>query len=249
MAWRYPPQYIGPKYPLDVTPINEGLSSLAGEVSGMLNEHNFTTETNDTSESRHLLSRDQLTEDAAFRLHYQTADPIPTQGDYTDKTNWVAITAVDGWQTFTDDGCQLEFVAVGGPTWLCASFSVACGKNTPSSFQKGYGYNFALELDGVIVYESLLGGGDSVAEFYNGPAGRAAKLNVNKTAHLVTPQGGGGVSAARISVAIDTIVNLPPGPHSMRIAIMNIRGRMQSGPNTKNTYLTMRELFAMELMR
>ena len=101
----------------------------------------------------------------------------------------------------------------------------------------------------MIVYESLLGGGDSVAEFYNGPAGRAAKLNVNKTAHLVTPQGGGGVSAARISVAIDTIVNLPPGPHSMRIAIMNIRGRMQSGPNTKNTYLTMRELFAMELMR
>ena len=126
---------------------------------------------------------------------------------------------------------------------------MACGTNNPTSFQKGYGYNFALELDGVIVYESLLGSGDSVAEFYNGPAGRAAKLNVTRDAHLVTPQGGGGIAGARLGVALDTVVNLPPGPHRLRIAVMNIRGKMQSSSSDQGSYLTMRELFAMELMR
>jgi len=249
MAWRYPPQYIGPKYALDITPVNENLSTLAGEVSGMLNEHNFSTATSDSSEAGALLTRAQLAEDAAFRIEYVTADPVPPGAAYVDKTNWVTIAAVDSWQTFPDNGCQIEFTAVGGLVWLTASFSVVCGNGQPSSFQKGYGYNFALELDGVIVNESLVGSGESVSEFYNGPNGRGAKLRPLAAANLISPMGGGGVSAARIAMTVDAIVNVPPGPHTVRIAVMNIRGKMQSSPTNSNTYITTREMFAMELMR
>ena len=249
MAWRYPPQYIGPKYAVDIGPVNENLGTLAGEVSGMLNEHNFSAGTSDSSEAGALLTRAQLAEDAAFRVKYVTADPVPTGDDYTNRTNWVTIAAVDSWQTFPDDGCQIEFTAVGGQVWLCASFAVVCGIGVPSIFQKGYGYNFALELDGVIVHESLVGSGDSVSEFYNGPNGRGAKLRPTKDANLISPMGGGGVSAARIAMTVDAIVDVPPGPHTVRIAVMNIRGKMQSAPNNSDTYITNREMFAMELMR
>ena len=246
MAWRYPPQYIGPKYVADISPINENLSTLAGEVSGMLNEHNLRA-SEDTSES--LLTRAQLENDAAFRIKYVTANPIPIGDDYGSRTNWATIAAADGWQTFTDDGCQIEFVAVGGLVWLNASFSVVCGFGVASKFQKGYGYNFALELDGVIVYESLVGSGESASEFYNGPNGRGARLTPIKSANLVTPVGGGGVSAARIAMVVDAIVNVPPGPHTVRIAIMNIRGKMQRDPVNSDTFITNREMFVMELMR
>ena len=104
-----------------------------------------------------------------------------------------------------------------------------------------------------MIAESLLGSGDSVAEFYNGPGGRAAKLKPTKRANLNTPQCGGGIAAARIPVVVDAVLNLTPGPHTLRLLVMNIRGRMRSGRagGTLNlsTYISTRELFALELTR
>lgn len=250
MAWRYPPQYIGRNYAVDNSPINEGLGVVVGEISGMLNEHNFNTP--DVPDN-HFLSRNDLTDDAALRLHYGSSPAGTEPVDYITKPNWVTISASDGWQSFTDTGCTLDFLALGGPAWLNASFNVHCGNNERTIIQKGYGYNFALELDGIMIAESLLGSGDSVAEFYNGPGGRAAKLKPTKRAHLNTPQCGGGIAAARIPVVVDAVLNLTPGPHTLRLLVMNIRGRMRSGRagGTLNlsTYISTRELFALELTR
>ena len=251
MAWRYPPQHIGPNYVADTSPINEALTAVVGESTGMLNEHNFDSPSTDTNPESCLLSRLNLVDEAAFRLHYATASTLPDPANYK-KVGWVEIDSVDGWQTFSDDGCTLEFTAYGGLAWLNASFNVHCGNDVRTNVQKGYGYNFAIELDGIIVYESLLGSGDSTSEFYNGPNGRAARTTMSKTTQWVTPQCGGGISAARIPVVVDAIVNLPPGRHTVRIAVMNIRGKMVSGNTNgtaqRTTHISNRELFVLELV-
>ena len=254
MAWRYPPQYIGPGYAVDPSAINEGLTAVAGEATGALNEHNFSTP---DAPDKHFLSRSNLDEDAALRMHYTSSPDNTNPHAYPSKTNWVTIAAADGWQSFASTGCTLDFMSLGGPAWLNASFNVHCGFDHPSIVQKGYGYNFALELDGVMLAESLLGSGDSVSEFYNGPNGRAARLVPTQRVHLNTPQGGGGIAAARIPVAVDAIVDLTPGPHTLRLLVMNIRGRMRGGNESgsafrvvsTSTYISTRELFALELVR
>ena len=255
MAWRYPPQYIGPNYAVDNSPINEAFTAVVGEASGALNEHNFPS--SDDILADNLLERSNLSDDAAMRLHYASSPTSTYPRSYNSKTGWVEISIADGWQSFTEDGCTLEFLSLGGATWLNASFNVHCGFNNISIVQKGYGYNFALELDGVMLAESMLGTGDSVSEFYNGPNGRAAKLVPTKLAHLNTPQGGGGIAAARIPIVVDAVVDLTPGPHTLRLLVMNIRGRMRGGNKSgeqyrtpsKETYISTRELFALEMLR
>ena len=145
MAWRYPPQHIGPNYVADTSPINEALTAVVGESTGMLNEHNFDSPSTDTNPQSCLLSRSNLADEAAFRVHYATASTLPDPANYK-KVGWVEIDSVDGWQTFSDDGCTLEFTAYGGLAWLNASFNVHCGNNARTNVQKGYGYNFAIEL-------------------------------------------------------------------------------------------------------
>jgi len=255
MAWRDPPQYIGPNSAVDNSPINEAFTAVVGEASGALNEHNFPS--SDDILADNLLERSNLSDDAALRLHYASSPTSTYPRAYHTKLNWVEISIADGWQSFTEDGCTLEFLSLGGATWLNASFNVHCGFNNISIVQKGYGYNFALELDGVMLAESMLGTGDSVSEFYNGPNGRAAKLVPTKQAHLNTPQGGGGIAAARIPVVVDAVVDLTPGPHTLRLLVMNIRGRMRGGNKSgdkyrtpsKETYISTRELFALEMLR
>ena len=142
MAWRYPPQHIGPNYVADTSPINEALTAVVGESTGMLNEHNFASPSDDLSPQLCLLSRSNLTDEAAFRLHYATASRIGPSASLPDPANYkkvggVEIDSVDGWQTFSDDGCTLEFTTYGGLAWLNASFNVHCGNNARTNVQKG----------------------------------------------------------------------------------------------------------------
>ena len=75
---------------------------------------------------------------------------------------------------------------------------------------------------------------------------------MEKYTQWITPQCGGGISAARIPVVVDAVVNLPPGRHTVRIAVMNIRGKMVSGNSNgsaeRTTHISNRELFVLELV-
>ena len=261
MAWRYPRYDIKSGYVLDIDPINENFLPYIEESSGALNEHNF-----DSDEPT--LTRSQLAEDVAFTLHHsappKTAMPSPL--DYSDKNNWVTLPNNSDWQTSDKAGMALTLVAKGGTVWICGSLQLICGTGDIPGidngavdvtamradayiWQKGFGFLVALKVDGVTINESLLGSGDSGNEFYRGYKNLGLLYKVISSDHLSGPQAGGGLSGARLPCSIDAVVELSPGPHTIEIAVLNIRGSMQSSEDNSNSFIATRELFALEMLR
>lgn len=240
MAWRYPRYDVKSGAVIDIDGINENFLPAVEESSGALGEHNFSAETP-------VVSRNQLAEDAAFILHTESSSPSVL--DYTNKTGWAAIACADSWQTFTESGLSLDFVSAGGTTWICASFQLIAGNNEAVVNQKGFGFNVGLKIDGVTVFESVLGTGSSANEYYRGYKGRGFIVEPAHPDQLATPQCGGGLSGARLPVSIDTVVELSPGRHLIEVAVMNIRSSMETSPSDNKTYIATREIFALEMLR
>lgn len=240
MAWKYPKYDIRNGYVVDVDPINDNFLTVVNEVSGALNEHNFEADST-------ALTRDQLAEDAAMHMHISRKDvttSLPV------KSSWLSVAQQDGWQTFSGAGAKMDFDSTGAMTWLCASFQLMDTGGVITKRQKGFGVLVALRLDGAVIYDSLLGSGDSGTDFFNGFENRAGKLNLgamgsdaNRQDKQSTPYGGGGLAGARLPVCVDAMVELTPGPHTLEIAVRNIMG------HSENVYVTARELFALELIR
>jgi hypothetical protein len=238
MAWRYPVHDLATDYVVDIDPINDNFLAVTEEVSGYLNEHNFRADEN-------MITRDELSKDAAFILHHSYFGVVSIT-DYNNRSGWVTIRAVDTWQTFGVEGLSKTLLSSGGTLWICASLNAHAGTGDNMDAQKGYGWLFALKLNGVILNETILGTGDAQQEWYQGAIGAEPS-----DADFTNPQGGGGLSGARLPVVIDTVVEVPPGRHLIEVAILNIRGSMQSDPIVPhtNTYVTNREIFILEMLR
>jgi len=252
MAWRYPQYDVKSGYVLDIDPINENFLPYIEEASGALNEHNFDSDVA-------TMTRSQLTEDAAFTLHHSVpgAAAMPSPTDYSGKNNWVTLPNNSDWRTSTKAGMVLTLVAKGGTVWVCGSFQLLCGSGaiatdsagTFQAWQKGFGFLAALKVDGVTINESLLGSGDSTNEYYRGYKNSGMIYIPTGAASLSGPQCGGGISGARLPCVVDAVVELSPGPHKIEIAVMNVRGTMQSSSTDRNSYIANRELFALEMLR
>lgn len=265
MAWKYPPYPIKDGQVIGIDALNENFLGYTEELSGSLNEHNFSAKLGAP------VARTALAADAAHIIHRSVpgggddADAIPNVNDYVDRANWLTLRQRDGWQTFMSStgthvrGMGLRMNARGGMCWICGSINIHTGdiydSGTSAAMQLGFGYNIAIQIDGNVVFESILGSGDSTNEFYNGHNGRAAVINTGGTgAKYNTPQAGGGVIAAQLPVVVDAVVELAPGPHDIRIVVMNIRGQGKSGTSANdgwgpNAYISTRELFVLEMVR
>ena len=142
--------------------------------------------------------------------------------------------------------------------WICGSFTLHThGKGrrlnvhkdsgTDAANDKGFGFNCALEVDGAIVNESLVGSGDPTNENY-----LEGTPDVNNTPSppeiTFFKRGGGGINGANIPVVVDAVIDLTPGPHTIRIAIMDIRASNGDTVATR-TYVSTSELFALEMAR
>jgi len=243
MAWKYPKYDIRSGFAADIDAINENFIAVVDETSGALNEHNFDS-------SQTVLKRQQIASDGAFSIHVtkSVADPV----DFEDKDGWQTIQQIDDWQTFDADGATLNFVSRGAMTYICASFQLIATDNATTRDQKGFGFLVALRVDGTLIFDSLLGSGDSSSEFYRGFKNRGGNLDTSSgdsRSKICIPQGGGGLSGARLPVSIDATMYLPPGPRKVEIAVMNIRANSRSSASDENTYIASRELFAMEMLR
>jgi hypothetical protein len=171
------------------------------------------------------------------------------------KANWVTIRTTPSFQTFGEEGMTLTFTSRGGPTWLCASFtlhnhntgvrrSVAFGVGFDSPdpyFQKtkGFGFNCALELDGSILNESLIGTGNITNDNF------VDDLNTVASPLKVNPKGGGGIHGAMNAIVLDAIMDLEPGQHTVRIAVQNLLS--SNGTGVDVIAVSSREMFALEL--
>lgn len=254
MAWTYPKRAIEGTYVLDIEPINQNFLALASETSGYLNEHNFKAGT------KLVLSRSgedspALPKDIGFRLMYTRKESgSPSSGE---GTNWQRFQANDFYQTKGVAGLSMTRTYRGGTVWICGSFNLHTHGQGRSSFptisgrtnlnDKGFGFNCAIELDGAIIGESLVGSGDPTNENYDEGA---PSFDTSGTPNELSffRRGGGGINGAMNSIVVDAVVQVPPGKHTIRIAIMDIRA--SNGNETgRHTYVSTSELFALEMSR
>ena len=180
--------------------------------------------------------------------------------------NWTDLKRSPTFQTFDGQvGLSKKFTAIGGKVWVCASINIhvhdpnrlggtisglsqtddltAAGYTMPTlgdlSLQKGFGFNVAIEVDGSIIYESLVGTGDISNEYL--------QTDEQTGGNITTPQGGGGINGAMIPVTTDAIVTLSPGEHTVRVAVQDILATNRSGKHP--TAISGRSIFALELLR
>ena len=269
MSWRYKLYDIEPDHVVSIEPINENFQPFVEELAGGLNEHNFYAEA---------FTLANFADDAALRVHQtygaSSSDPTPLQG-YSNPTgaNWVEIQATDGWQSFSEDGLRLEFVGRGGTTYLCASLNIHCGTNhagvmvggviSRGFHQLGFGYLVALRVNGSVLHETILGSGDPSQDDFRADEFTEAAVTWQKNKNTYDPiaeqpQGGGGLSAARLPVVVDAVIEMLPGNNLVEVVVMNIRGSMQRiskggvgehAYDSRVTHVGNRELFALEMVR
>ena len=260
MSWRFKLYDIEPDHVVSIEPINENFQPFVEELSGGLNEHNF-------SASAFTLAN--FADDAALRLHQSIptmADLGPTAGyGNPDAAGWVAIQAQDGWQAFGADGLRLEFTGRGGPAYLCASFNIHCGTNStaylslPKFRQMGFGYLVALRVNGSVLNETILGSGDLSQDDFRSDEFSADANSPDRNSRdpiADKPQGGGGLAGARLPVVVDAVIDMLPGVNLVEVVVMNIRGSMQRAAplagetyTAELTYVGQRELFVQEMVR
>jgi hypothetical protein len=265
MAWKYPKRPIKGTYVIDIDAINQNLLTVAEENSGYLNEHNFKgpgisgtgVPNQHRSEAQLVAVRDQtktnsLAEGIGFRLHVTRADNVSPVN--TDATNWTMYRPSDFYVTKAKSGFSMTREFVGSLVWISASFTLhnhhipAQTANDENIGEKGFGFNAALELDGAIIPESLVGTGDITQEEFGNKA-HASKGTGNGI--KCEPRGGGGLNGARNAVVLDAVVYIPPGQHTIRVAIQSIRN---SGDGLTDGYdcdtaISTCEMFALEMIR
>jgi len=259
MSWRFKLYDIEPDHVVSIEPINENFQPFVEELSGGLNEHNF-------SASAFTLAN--FADDAALRLHQSFAEVgVGRMGDTNPGgANWVEIQAQDGWQSFGDDGLRLEFTGRGGPAYICASLNLYCSmsttyKGTAKFRQMGFGYLVALRVNGSVLNETILGSGDlSQDDFrsdeFSQKANSVTRSNPGRHPIAALPQGGGGLAGARLPVVVDAVIDMLPGINLVEVVVMNIRGSMQRAVplagetyTAELTYVGQRELFVLEMVR
>ena len=270
MAWKYPERPIKSEYAIDIDPINQNFLVIAEEVQGYLNEHNFrgpglSLDGNValvTDKSRQILHRTdgqaKLQKNAACRLHVGKSPPYVDPGDVPDglsNSNWTQFNATDFYSTQPNvAGLNLTRNFVGGMVWFCASFSFHNHPQPPQNVagenrgEKGFGFNLALELDGTIIPESVVGTQDLTQECFSNVAQTTAGGTISINAR---PRGGGGINGARNAVVLDAVVFVPAGRHTIRVAVQSI-GNSAAGFGTNyacKTWISATEIFALEMMR
>ncbi len=204
-----------------------------------------------------VIRSNKLPEDIAYRLHYTVPSKSRKPNDVA-ASNWTDYAANDFFVTKAVPGFSMRRTFVGGVVWICCSFTLH-SHNAPAfddltefradaAEKKGFGFNIAIEIDGAIVPESLVGTGDITQENFmdqnqtkiGGSGSDAGGLNTK-------PKGGGGVNGARNAIVVDAVVPLSPGVHTIRLAIQDIRGSNARISNNKVKVSTI-EFFALEML-
>jgi hypothetical protein len=240
---------------VDNIAFSENYLSVVEETAGRLGEHNFKV-----SPKTPVLERTSLAPGYSMKLAHarSTASSFSTDvvGDAELPPQWIGIRSVPSYQTFPDEGMTLTFTSRGGPTWICGSFTLhnctvgdrrhtsravilaTPRDNRPFDRAKGFGFNCALQLNGSILNETLVGSGDPTNDFFD---------NEGNTNTNINPKGGGGIQGASTAVVVDAVIDLEPGTHTLRIAVQNILS--SNGNDESEAAISSREIFALELTR
>jgi len=161
--------------------INENLVAYADELSGRVNEHNFAEDM--------ITDGADFDDDAVLTVNTLAQDmvAIPPSLEFQFSETWSEVA-----------GTRHDFTTRGGTVW--AMFSGQAMLAPPMS-----PFMFVIMLDGAILYESLLGGGDTSNDALENVVGVIAQ--------------GPGLAATFLPVVVEAVTDLTPGDHSISLAV------------------------------
>ena len=207
-----------------------------------------------------VLGSNKLPQDAGYRLHYTKPD-FARNPDNKNANNWTKYSGADFYTTKAINGFSMTREFSGGVVWICCSFTLHShptpaysllsndsdrqGATYKSPIEKGFGFNLALQVDGAIIPESLVGTGDVTQEFFGEEKTTSSPGDFSSL--TTQSRGGGGINGARNAVTLDAVVNLAPGTHTIRLALQDIRNS-NATIDENNVHISTVELFALEIM-
>lgn len=202
MSWKFGPFTVSTRDVVDVDTINESLLSVIEEVTGELNEHNFAENAFDNSD------RGKLAEDIGIRVHhvYQEADPNdPADGSATTPN---VLPVSTRWQA-VDPTLTKTITTKGGKLWIIASFQCQIAAT--------FGALFAIEINGTVLGDSLIGTGDIDNDRLAQASGGVAPFSFTfgPVPCVWLPNAG--------AIVIEAVVPVSPGQYVIRPVIRNPR--------------------------
>lgn len=203
MSWKFGPFTVSTREVADIESINENFLSVVEEVTGELNEHNFALDAFSAE-----ADREKLSDNVGIRLHhmYRTADPNAVVDD-ADSTRPHDIPISTSWRPL-DSTYEKLVVTNGGDLWILASFQVKTGAV--------YGALFALEINGTVMGDTLIGTGDidndqlDSFDIVNGGI-----VDFGALPSIWLPNAG--------AMVVEGVVTVPPGTYLIRPVIRNPR--------------------------
>lgn len=201
MAWKFGPFVVTSGDVVDVDTVNEVFASVVDEVSAQLNEHNF--------DRGGFSTRSRWADDIALSLQhvFVAIDTAPNAEDVEISQSWHPISTTFA-KTFTTK-CR--------KVWVLASFQI--------NLATIYGSSLALELDGAVLGESILGSGDYgndlLDEFVI--ASGVGTIALGSTPGLFVASPAAVAPQKGCPVVLDAIIDLPPGVHTVRPVVRTLR--------------------------
>jgi len=234
MSWKFPKHRPITTDSLDFRDINENFTTLVDEFSGEINEHNIKA-------GLLSLNGPYLRDGAGMTVEHYEHWVDPTEP--TVPSSYALVPLEDSWVKLTNvspatGDYAITFVSSGAPVWILASFQAHLRDTTSlkATHTVTPGFNFALMVDGAILYQSLVGGGDISNDHIQ-------QLSVNMTQ-------GPGVAGLYIPLVVEAIVDLPPGEHVINVCAKALNSYTPTSSAVGRTMgVLSRELIALELTR
>lgn len=203
MSWAYPKHTFETGDPLDCEAMNDTIAAYASEVNGNLNQHNWQTDT-----LLDLQGLSQVEPSIGLQIYEggATVDPHAATSSMAvapHRTRWSPI-----------DGTEVEFTSRGGKAFVIISFQV----HQPSVVAASSGLNFAIELDGVVMNDTLLGTGDESNDFLDTALGATVGGGEVTYDYGTSPS----IRAAQTKCLVSGVFQLEPGEHIVRLVARNL---------------------------
>ena len=260
MPYVFPRHRLEADTPMDYEELNENFQDLVGEASGGLNEHNFSRTTFPKIEDDALsnpmvcwFGANKKVDPAYTPLNgVVEMSPQPPAGHaYAALTPGLFSQRVQGvWDTI--DGLTLTFSATGGTYWILGSLQhdgrskMDPSQVQPDFFWNHYGAIYAIRVNGQIIHETITGG------VHNNPTVSRGTIKMGTSGHKLVSFSNSGEKVydthaihgdtGLFPVSLDFVVQLPPGTHTIDIAMQTL-----PHPQPGNISVSNRELIILEM--
>lgn len=224
MSWGYAAHRFAYAWTLDTEEFNDNLVLFSNEMNGNLNEQNFAETCVVDMMTNANTQPDIMARVFAEKTKTNPNGPTGNMERIPPGTRWNPISRG-----------ELLFVSRGGLAWVIFSFQMHC----PSIPAKASGMNFALEVDGVVRMDTLLGTGDQSNDFIDLAFGASVGGGEVEYDYGTSPS----FRAEHEPKLVKGLFRLEPGGHRIRLVARNL----SSGPNNTPQYISQVEAIALDM--